>query len=59
MFLRLFVYMIGLSLIGNSLGLMLGNVVVGGAKTIVQFIPILFVPFVLLAGFIINTGRNY
>ena len=53
---RLFTYMVGLSLIGNSLGLMLGNMV-GGTKTIVQFIPLLFVPFVLLAGFIINTGR--
>jgi hypothetical protein len=57
MLMKLLVYIIGLSLIGNSLGLMLGNMVVGGAKSITQFIPIFFVPFVLLAGFIINTGR--
>lgn len=45
-------------MIGNSFGLLLGNLV-RGAKTIVQVIPPFFVPFVILAGFIVNMGRLF
>ena len=44
------------SLIANSFGLVLGCLVSGGAKTIVQYVPIFFVPFIILSGFILNTG---
>jgi hypothetical protein len=43
------------ALLGNSFGILLGSMVTG-IKTIVQLITIFFVPFVLMAGFVVNTG---
>ena len=43
------------SMIGNSLGLFAGNLA-KGVQTIMQLMPIFFVPPVLLAGFIVNTS---
>ena len=44
------------SMIGNSVGLFVGNLA-KGVQTIMQLIPIFFVPPVLLAGFIVNTSE--
>lgn len=43
------------AMLGNSYGVLVGNLV-RGAKTIVQIIPPFFIPFCLLAGFIVNMG---
>jgi hypothetical protein len=40
---------------GNSFGLLMGTLA-RTVPTIVQVIPVFFVPFVLMAGFIVNTG---
>ena len=45
------------AVIGNLMGVLLGNAVTGGGiKTIVQYMPALIVPFPILAGFVVNTG---
>lgn len=44
------------SILGNSFGVLLGSMV-RGIKTIVQLITIFFVPFAIMAGFIVNTCR--
>jgi hypothetical protein len=45
------------ALLGNFYGVLLGSMVTG-IKTIVQWITIFFVPFTIMAGFIVNTGRQ-
>lgn len=42
-------------LLGNSMGFLLGSMVRGGSIVIMQYVPLLFVPFTLMAGFLINT----
>ncbi len=41
------------AMLGNTYGLLLGNLV-RGVKTIVQVIAPFFVPFIILAGFLVN-----
>lgn len=50
----LFLYFSYSVLLGNSVGLFLGNLVTG-VKTIIQLVPLFFVPFIVLAGFVVNT----
>lgn len=44
-----------ISLLGSSIGMFVGNIS-NDHKTTVQFMPIFFVPFIILAGFIANTA---
>lgn len=43
------------ALMGNAIGMFIGNIS-SDHKTTVQFMPLFFVPFLILAGFIVNTG---
>ena len=57
MFFRLAYFNILSAVVGNVMGVLLGNAVTGGGvKTIVQYLPALIVPFPILAGFVVNTG---
>ena len=47
-----------ISLLGNSAGMFLGNFT-NSHKTIIQISPLLFVPFIILAGFICNTSKIF
>lgn len=51
-------YAILCALVGNSFGLLLGNLVTGGIRVIVNYLPVFFVPFAVLAGFVVNTGSE-
>lgn len=45
------------SLLGNFFGVLLGSMV-RGAKSIIIWITFFFVPFTIMAGFIVNTCRT-
>ena len=60
MFFRLAYFTILSAVVGNIMGVLLGNAVTGGGvKTIVQYLPALIVPFPILAGFVVNTGTSF
>lgn len=44
-----------ISLLGSGIGMFVGNIS-NDHKTTVQFMPIFFVPFIILAGFLANTA---
>ena len=54
-----FTYVVLLSsLMGNSFGLYIGNLS-SDHKTVVQIMPLFFVPFLILAGFMANTAELF
>lgn len=55
MFWNFFAVVILTSLLGNAIGMFIGNIS-SDHKTTVQFMPLFFVPYLILAGFLVNTG---